>query len=136
MKKGAGLSWNGGFLVAESGCSAYCGEMTDYPEKTCELQNLVTHERLVRAVLDGSKTQQRRNGVYGHPGDTLELEGQTFRIKELRHERLGDMSDADARAEGFASMDAYRDLILRMHQGMEWDGASKVWVHEFARCGD
>ena len=28
----------------------------------------------------------------------------------------------------------YKDLILRMHSGLEWNGESKVWVHEFERC--
>ena len=105
--------------------------MSEYPEKTCELENLVTHTRLVRAALDGSKTQQRRNGVYGHPGETFELEGRAFRITQLRQERLGDMSDDDAKAEGYPSLEAYRDLILRMHKGMSWDPDAKVWMHEF-----
>jgi hypothetical protein len=27
----------------------------------------------------------------------------------------------------------YRDLILRMHKGMEWDVEHRVWVHRFRR---
>jgi hypothetical protein len=41
------------------------------------------------------------------------------------------MTDACAQAEGYPSLEMYRDLILRMHKGMEWNGAAKVWVHEF-----
>ncbi|MFT7668073.1 MAG: hypothetical protein ACI8X5_000760 [Planctomycetota bacterium] len=110
--------------------------MTDYPEKTCTIEALVTHARLVTAALEGRKTQQRRNGVYGYPGETFELDGTNFVIKDLRRETLGDMSDAEAQAEGYPSLDMYRDLILRMHKGMEWDGGSKVWVHEFEKCTD
>jgi hypothetical protein len=104
-----------------------------YPEKTCSIDRLVRHKRLVEAALDGSKTEQRRDGVYGYPGDSFELEGQSFEIVSLTRERLGDMSEASAEAEGYASLDAYRDLILRMHKGMEWDVEHQVWVHRFRR---
>lgn len=108
--------------------------MTDYPEKTCTIDSLVTHAKLVEAALAGRKTQQRRNGVYAYPGETFELEGTRFVVKDLRRETLSDMGDAEARAEGYPNMEMYRDLILRMHKGMEWDPTSKVWVHEFERC--
>jgi hypothetical protein len=108
----------------------------DYPEKTCELESLVTHDKFVDAVLAGRKTQQRRNGVYGYPGEKFELRGETFVITGLRHETLGEMTDVEARAEGFPNLEAYRGLILRMHKGMQWDGSAEVWVHEFARAED
>lgn len=110
--------------------------MADYPEKTCSIDALVTHAKLVAAAVAGSKTQQRRNGVYAYPGETFELDGTRFVLKDLRRETLGQMTDAEARAEGYPSLDVYRDLILRMHPGMEWDGTAKVWVHEFERCED
>jgi hypothetical protein len=105
--------------------------MTDFPEKTCEIDSLITHAKLIEAAVAGRKTQQRRNGVYAYPGETFELNGTKFVIKDLRHEALGDMTDACAQAEGYPSLEMYRDLILRMHKGMEWNGAAKVWVHEF-----
>jgi len=108
--------------------------MNDYPPKTCDIDSLVTHAKLVTAAREGRKTQQRRNGVYAYPGETFELEGTRFVVKDLRHESLGQMTDEDARAEGYPSLEMYRDLILRMHKGMEWDGSAKVWVHEFERC--
>jgi hypothetical protein len=55
----------------------------------------------------------------------------TFVVTDLKRERLGDMTDADAKAEGYPSLDMYRDLILRMHAGMTWDPDSLVWVHSF-----
>lgn len=105
--------------------------MTDYPAKTCELDALVTHKRLVEAALAGRKTQQRRNGVYGYPGEKFVLEGKQFEVTGLFRETLGEMTDATAQAEGYPSLDMYKDLILRMHKGMDWDPDSKVWVHEF-----
>lgn len=107
--------------------------MSAYPEKTCTIDALVTHTKLVAAALAGRKTQQRRNGVYAYPGETFELQGTRFVLRDLRRQTLADMTDADAQAEGYPSLDVYRDLILRMHPGMQWDGSSQVWVHEFER---
>lgn len=106
--------------------------MNDYPKKTCAIDQLVSHARLVKAALGGMKTQQRRNGVYGYPGEKFSLEGVTFEITDLRRETLGEMTDESARAEGYPGLEMYKDLILRMHRGMDWKGDAKVWVHEFA----
>lgn len=106
---------------------------TSYPEKTCDITRLVTHPKLVAAALSGAKTQQRRNGVYAYPGETFELDGAAFVVTGLEQQRLGDMSDADAQAEGYPNMEAYKQLILRMHPGMTWDGDGMVWVHSFRR---
>ena len=105
--------------------------MTDFPEKTCTLDRLVRHKRLVDAVLSGEKTEQRRDGVYGYPGETFELGGRTFEIVSLTHDRLGDVGEKEARSEGYATFEDYKSLILRMHQGMEWDPEHRVWVHRF-----
>lgn len=78
------------------------------------------------------KTQQRRDGVYGLPGETFDLDGMTFVVTDLKRQRLGDMTDADAKAEGYPSLDMYRDIILKMHAGMTWEADALVWVHSFA----
>ena len=106
---------------------------TQYPEKSCDIDRLVTHPKLVEAALAGKKTEQRRDGVYAYPGETFELEGVTFTLTSLDRETLGDMTDACAQAEGYPSMEAYKALILRMHAGMEWNNDSPVWVHRFEK---
>ena len=70
--------------------------MEAYPEKTCSIDRLVTHPKLVSATKAGLKTQQRRNGIYGYPGETFELEGMTFVVTGLERQRLGDMTDEHA----------------------------------------
>lgn len=105
----------------------------DYPDKTCSIDRLVRHKKLVEAAIAGKKTEQRRDGIYGYPGERFVLEHHTFEIVGLTHDRLGDMSEADAHAEGYETLGDYRDLILRMHKGMEWDVEHKVWVHRFHR---
>ena len=107
--------------------------MTDYPEKNCEIDRLIRHPKLVEAALIGKKTQQRRDGVYAYPGETFELEGVGFTVTSLERQKLGDMTDEDAKAEGYPSLDMYKGLILKMHAGMTWENDDLVWVHSFKR---
>jgi hypothetical protein len=110
--------------------------MEAYPQKTCSIERLVTHAKLVEATKAGIKTQQRRDGVYGWPGETFNLDGTTFVVTDLQRQRLGDMTDADAHAEGYPNLDVYRNIILSMHAGMTWEADSLVWVHSFAVKAD
>ncbi|TPQ24671.1 ASCH domain-containing protein [Methylomonas sp. EFPC3] len=107
--------------------------MHDYPEKTCDIDRLVRHPKLVAAALAGEKTQQRRDGLYAYPGERFILEGVEFEVTEVERQRIGDMTDADARAEGYPNLAMYKDLILRMHSGMEWNEDGLVWLHCFKR---
>jgi hypothetical protein len=109
--------------------------MTNYPEKTCDITRLIRHPKLVAAAIAGEKTQQRRDGVYAYPGETFELEGVAFTVTGLERQSLGAMTDADAKAEGYPNLEVYKDVILKMHQGMEWNDEHLVWVHSFQRCG-
>ncbi len=108
---------------------------SDYPAKTCDISRLLTHPRLVAAALAGEKTQQRRDGLYAYPDETFELQGVRFVVTAVERRRLGDMTDADARAEGYADLEAYKQIILRMHAGMGWNEDAPVWVHTFRRVG-
>ncbi len=145
LRTGTGILWPGGsprkpdpaqqahFLGLATRPMTYPGSM-DYPEKTCTLDRLVRHPRLVAKVLNGEKTQQRRNGVYGYPGETFVLEEETFEITDLRRESLDEMGATEVKAEGYPNMEAYKQLIIRMHKGMAWNGSAMVWVHEFRRA--
>ncbi len=101
------------------------------PEKSCEIDRLVTHPKLVSMSLNGIKTQQRRDGLYAYPNETFQLEGTEFIITSIERKTLGDMTEADAIAEGYPSLAAYKSLILKMHPGMEWDENHLLWVHHF-----
>ncbi len=107
--------------------------MTDYPEKTCEIDRLIRQPKLVEAALAGRKTQQRRDGLYAYPGETFELEGVQFSVIAVERQRLGEMTDQDAQAEGYPSLEFYKDLIMKMHPGMSWNEDALVWVHFFNR---
>ncbi|MDQ6954444.1 MAG: ASCH domain-containing protein [Mariprofundaceae bacterium] len=107
--------------------------MNQYPDKTCEIENLVRHPKLKEAAIAGKKTQQRRDGVYAYPGEEFELDGIPFEVTSLLRETLGDMNDSSAQAEGYPNLAMYKALILSMHKGMEWDESTLVWVHSFKR---
>jgi len=106
---------------------------SNYPAKTCEVTRLVTHPKSVAAAIEGSKTQQRRDGLYAYPNETFELESIPFVVTSVERKRLGDMSEADARAEGYPSLEKYKQTILKMHTNMTWDEEGLVWVHHFRR---
>lgn len=109
--------------------------VTDYPKKTCEIDRLIRHPKLVAAAIAGHKTQQRRDGIYAYPGETFELDDISFSVTALERKTLADMTDDDAKAEGYPGLGAYKELILRMHPNMTWDGSHRVWVHHFEKSG-
>jgi len=106
--------------------------MDNYPERTCSIERLVTHPKLVASALAGTKTEQRRDGLYAYPNETFELEGVKFIVTDVQRQRLGDMTDAHAQAEGYPSLVMYKDIILKMHAGMTWNDDGLAWVHSFA----
>ncbi len=106
---------------------------TTYPEKTCKIDRLIRNPKLVAAALAGIKIQQRRDGLYAYPNETFSLEEVPFIITAVERHRLGDMTEADAQAEGYPSLEAYKQLILKMHANMVWNEDGKVWVHYFKR---
>ncbi len=107
--------------------------MQDYPQKTCEIDRLVRHPKLVAAALSGQKTQQRRDGLYAYPNETFTLEDVDFVVTAVERQRIGDMTDADAQAEGYPNLAVYKNMILSMHANMAWNDDGLVWVHYFKR---
>lgn len=103
-------------------------------------ENLLRREQFVEAALEGRKDQVRRNDRYADPGERFVVEGVTFEVTAVYEQRLGDMTDADARREGFEDLSAYRSLIRRVHQktdgGTGWNEDNTVVVHEISRVED
>lgn len=54
-----------------------------------------------------------------------------IRITSIRCERLQDISEDDARAEGVADVAAYRELWERINGAGSWDANPFVWVYGF-----
>ncbi|GIP32687.1 ASCH domain-containing protein [Paenibacillus sp. J2TS4] len=101
------------------------------PPKTCSVERLVTVKEDIQKVLSGNKSAQRRNGRYADPGEIMELDGRSYEVYNIYRQSLGDLTDAEAQAEGFENVEAYKQYILSMHKGMSWMPEMKVWVHEF-----
>jgi len=87
----------------------------------------------IKKVLEGIKTATRRNGRYADVGEIMTLEGQQFRIDQVYEQSLGELTDEDAKREGFDTVDEYKESILSYHPGMPWLPHMKVWVHEFSK---
>jgi len=115
--------------------------MQAYPKKTCELEKLITNEKLVRLAIEGEKTRQSRNGVYGYPGEEFTLGENKFVITDLFREKLGDMTDEEAKEEGFPNIEAYKKMIFGIHKNVvlnllektSLNKNMKVWVHKFKK---
>jgi hypothetical protein len=99
---------------------------------------------MVRAILEGRKTQTRRVAkfVAYREGLNLQASSLTLEITQVRIERVQDISHADATAEGcrpycvaFDKLPAqeYRELWDKINakRGFGWDVNPWVWVIEF-----
>ena len=93
--------------------------------------------RFIEPILSGQKTQTRRKGKKRwnvgaiHQCRTSRF-GEPFahvKILDVRRERLGKISPADAHAEGFKDNFAFWDAWAEIHGGM--NGSEEVWVVEF-----
>ncbi|MBP2258847.1 ASCH domain-containing protein [Virgibacillus alimentarius] len=102
------------------------------PEKTCTIERLVTIPKDVEKVIQGKKTATRRNGVYAYIGEVMTLEDKKFKIDSVYPQYLGEVTEEDARQEGYASLEEYKQFILNIHPGLRWVPKMRVWVHEYS----
>lgn len=101
------------------------------PPKTCTIERMVTLEEDVKKVLAGEKTATRRNGRYADVGEVMTLDGKEFVVDRVYSQSLGELTDDDAKREGFTTLEEYKQSILSIHPGMPWLPQMRVWVHEF-----
>jgi hypothetical protein len=62
----------------------------------------------------------------------MTLEGRDFVVDRVYSQSLGELTDDDARREGFEAVEEYKQSILSYHPGMPWLPQMRVWVHEFS----
>jgi len=93
---------------------------------------LLPNDRTKRGVASGEITQLTRGQAYAETGDTFEVEGDRFVVTAVDELTLGEFTDADARREGSADLEAYKERMIRVHGGtFEWDDESSVVRHRF-----
>lgn len=104
------------------------------------------HIPLIRA---GEKTVTRREWANSYPGPNVgSVVGATtelfvpdeevdcyIRVTDRYRQHLGDMTDADARAEGYDSRLAFRRAYNEIYGAFAWDPEKVVDVVEFAYVG-
>lgn len=95
--------------------------------------DLLPSDRMRRGARDGDVTQIHRGNRHAEAGDRFEIDGDTFEIAEVRERQLGDLTDEDARAEGMADLDEYREMLSRVHDHFEWNDESDVVLHRFEK---
>ena len=93
---------------------------------------LLPSDRLREMVLNGEVTQLHRGDEHASNGDTFDIGGTTFEVTEVETERLSDLSDEDARAEGSSDLESYKQRIERTHR-TEWDDDRTAVLHRFER---
>lgn len=106
--------------------------MSEYPKKTCSIELLVTIPEDVQKVIRGEKVATRRNGVYAYPGEIMVLDGKEFKIDALYSQTLGELTDEDAKQEGYNTVEEYKQSMLSIHDNMPWLPTMRVWVHEYS----
>ena len=99
---------------------------------TIEAEELLPSEGIRQGVLAGEITQLHRGDEHAAEGNRFVIDGVVFEVTEVRRERLGDLDDADAKAEGSPNLEAYRRRIERTHD-VEWDDDDTAVLHRFER---
>jgi hypothetical protein len=100
----------------------------DWPEKY-DINKLVSIEKSIDAIIKGEKVSERRNDRYADPGDELELKGHHFVVEEVYPQKLKDVTDKNAKEEGFKGIDDYKEALTNIHHGAVWEPDRVVWAH-------
>jgi hypothetical protein len=98
-----------------------------------EPDTLLPSDRMQSQAKEGEVTQIHRGQQYAEAGDTFEIEGTTFEVVAVEDRTLGDMTDADAQAEGARDLEHYKQILDRAHDNFEWDDESEIVMHRFEK---
>lgn len=100
-----------------------------WPEKY-DINKLISIQEDIDKLIRGEKSSVRRNDRYADPGDQIELSGHTFTVENVYPQKLADVTDKNAKEEGYENLDAYKKGITNIHHEAVWDSDTEVWAHE------
>jgi hypothetical protein len=100
----------------------------DWPEKY-EINKLISLQENIKKVISGEKISQRRNDRYADPGDELLLDGHLFVVRDVYAQELKNVTEQNAREEGYENLAAYKQALTSMHHGAVWEPDRVVWAH-------
>lgn len=100
----------------------------DWPDKY-EIHKLVTREKSVEMIISGQKLSERRNDRYADIGDEILLNGHLFIVENVYPQHLRNMTEENARDEGYENLATYKEAIESIHKAAVWDPDQIVWAH-------
>ncbi|MEJ8778656.1 ASCH domain-containing protein [Pseudogracilibacillus sp. ICA-222130] len=100
----------------------------DWPEK-CPIEKLISIEEDMDKLIEGKKVSIRRNDRYADVGDTIILKGHLFEVEDVYPQFLKNMSEKNAREEGFESIESYKTALTSIHDDAVWNPEQLVWAH-------
>lgn len=101
----------------------------NWPEKY-DINRLVSIPKDIEKLKKGKKTSVRRNDRYADVGDTVVLEGTKFEVTDVYPQQLGNMTEVDAKDEGYVNLQEFKDGLTSIHESAVWDPDMSVWAHE------
>lgn len=100
----------------------------DWPEKY-DINKLVTIEESINKIKTGEKISERRNDRYADDGDEVLLSGHLFVVEKVFPQFLKNMTEKDAKDEGYASLAEYKEALTSIHEAAVWDPEQLIWAH-------
>lgn len=100
----------------------------DWPDKY-DINKLVSIEKDIDKITKGDKVSVRRNDRYADVGDDLVLNGHLFEVENVYPQFLKNVTDKNAREEGYDSLDSYKEALTSIHEAAVWDPEQLVWAH-------
>jgi len=101
---------------------------TDWPEKY-DINKLVSIQESIDKFIKGEKTSERRNDRYADPGDEILLDGHLFVVEDVYPQQLKNVTEENAREEGYKDLEEYKKALTSIHHGVVWDPEQVVWAH-------
>jgi len=100
----------------------------EWPEKY-DINKLVSIQESIDKIIKGEKTSERRNDRYADPGDEILLDGHLFVVEDVYRQQLKNVTEENAREEGYKNLEEYKKALTGIHHGVVWDQEQVVWAH-------